>query len=375
MATQVNYSNTQWDRTLQTTMAQHIADVEPAMLRNFKFGALLESEGRTSFNSGAGFDWRLQYRLHEVSGTTGETVRNFARRNLWKTAALEYRGYTVSDMLYYKELRENSGKEALIKVVDGFAERLEESLKQGLAPEFYVDGNASGNETSWHGKESFFGTNGTVNVSTGAQRTANASDPVCYPSDTYATLATDLGTFGGDNESSVVWPEGIADPEYDAWTPLIVNYTSTYFAGSAATWAAQCDEALSYAMTHAQRNSVENMMDTILLNRKLFWQFKQRQRAKERINVTDSLKLRSLGFKDTIEFDGVEIGLENAIPSAVGYGFSVKNCELRCLDETLYRVQGPVYDIDSDAYKTVVSTLSNLRHVNPRNELKLVSLA
>lgn len=375
MATQINYSMTQWDRTVQTTMAEHIAEVELAMLRNFKFGALLESEGRTSFNSGAGFDWRLQYRMHEVSGTTGETQRNFARRNLWKTAALEYRGYTVSDMMYYKELRENSGKEALIKVVDGFTERLEGSLKQGLAPEFYIDGNASGNETSWHGKESFFGTNGTVNVSTGAQRTANAADPVGYASDTYATLATDLGNFGGDNESGVVWPEGVADPEYDAWTPLIVNYTSTYFGGSAYTWAAQSDEAISYAMTHAQRNSIENMMDTILLNRKLFWQFKQRQRAKERINITDSLKLRSLGFKDTIEFDGIEIGLENAIPAAVGYGFSIKNCELKCLDETLYRVQGPVYDIDSDAYKTVVSTLSNLRHNNPRNEMKLLSLA
>ena len=155
----------------------------------------------------------------------------------------------------------------------------------------------------------------------------------------------------------------------------MVNYLSTAFAGSAATWAAQCDEALSYLLTHAQRNATEKAIDTILLNRVLFWQFKQRQRAKERINVTDSLKLRSLGFKDTIEFDGVEVGLENAIPASVGYGLNIANHELRSLDETMYRVQGPEYDIDNDAYKAVVSTLSNLRFNSPRNFAKLLTLA
>lgn len=375
MATQLNYSSTAWARTLNTVMAAHIAEVELAMLRNFKMGALLESAGRISFNSGSGFDWRFQYRNHEVSGTTGETPRNFARRNLWLTAALQYRGYQVTDMYYYKELREASGKEALIKLTDGFVDRMEQSLKQGLATEFYIDGEASGNTTSWHGKESMFGTNGTVNVSTGAQRSANAADPVGYASDTYATQSTALGNNGGENESGVVWPEGVADPEYDCWTPLIVCYNSTYFNGSANTWAGQCDEAISYLLTHSQRNAVDNAIDTILLNRKLFWQFKARQRAKERINVTDSLKLRSLGFKDTVEFDGCEIGLENAIPSAVGYGFNIQNMELRSLDEQMYRVQGPVEDIDIDGYKSVVSTLSNLKHNSPRNEAKLMTIA
>lgn len=376
MADHLNYSSTAWARTLNTVLAKHIKEVELEMLRNFKFGALMDSAGNVLMGqTGSGFKWPIQFKLHEISGTTGETARNFTRVNLWQNAALQFRGYQVTDMMYYKELREASGPEAIVNVVDGFTDRLKESLKQKLATEFYIDGEAAGNTTSWHGFESMFGTNGTVNVSTGAQRSANAADPVGYPSDTYATLSTELGNKGGENESGVVWPEGVADPEYDYYSPLIVCYNSTYFAGAANTWAGQCDEAIGFGLTHAQRNAVDNAIDTILINRKLMWEFKNRQRAKERITVTDSLKLRSLGFKDTIEFDGCEIGPENAIPSGVGYGFNIQNCELRCLDEEMYRVQGPEYDIDNDAYKAVVSTLSNLKFSSPRNFLKFMTIA
>lgn len=376
MATYDSYSSTAWQRSLNTTTAKHLKEQELAMLRAFKFGALLEDSGNVLMNQGGeGFTWPVRMRNHEVSGTTGETARNFARMNPFKTCALPYRGYQATDMFYYKETRSNTGEEAIIKVVDGFTDRITDSLKQALATEFYIDGNASGNETSWHGFESFFGTNGTVNVSTGAQRSANAADFVGYPDDSYATLATDLGDEGGENESGVVWPYGVADVHYDYFSPLIVCYNSTAFAGSAATWAGQSFEAMSFLLTHASRNQVENPTDTILLNRVLYWQLKTRLRAAERINVSDSLKLRSLGFKDTIEFDGIEVSSENAIGAGLGYGFNIKNIDLRCMDPEMYRVQGPVYDIDNDAYKSAVSTLSQLRFNSPRNFQKLISIA
>ena len=90
-------------RTSATTLAKHIREVEESMLRNFQMGALLESAGRVNYNnSGEGFDWPVQYRLHNIEGNTGETARNFARRNLWKTASLEYSGYHVPATMYYR---------------------------------------------------------------------------------------------------------------------------------------------------------------------------------------------------------------------------------------------------------------------------------
>ena len=370
------FSATDFARTAATTLAHHMRDVEHAMLRNYQLGAL-EASGQVNYNNGGrGFDWPVQYRLHAIEGNTGETTRNFARTNLWKVANLEYRGYQVVDSMYHKEMLENRGPEGVVKVFSSMTQRLEESIKQGFGTQYYVDGNASGNEESWHGLESIFGIDGTVNVSTGAQRTANAADYVGYPSDTYAGLSTILGNYGGDQESGVVWPDGIADSEYDFWSPIVVNYTSTAFGGAADTWAAQGDEAMRYGIIHSQRNTTKNgQITNVQLGRDLYFDFLNLIDDKERIVISSEHSLRALGFKNTVSFDGVEVSWEAGMPAAVGYGLNYENIELKCMEDSMLRVEGPEYDIHSQAYNAVVSHLGNLKMNSPRNFFKLQAIA
>ena len=368
-----------FSRTAATTLANHIREVEESMLRNYQMGALLEAGGRVNYNnSGEGFDWPVQYRLHKVEGNTGETQRNFARRNLWKTASLEFRGYQTTDSMYYREFRSNKGPEGVVKVFDNFVERLETSLTQGLGGEYYADGSASGNEQSWHGLESIFALNGTVTATSGAQRTANAADIVGYPNDTYAALSTVLGNYGGENESSQYWPDGIADAEFDFWSPLVVNYTTTHadLPSSTNTWAGQGDEAMRYAIINAQRNTSKNgQITNILLSRDLYMGLLNIIDTKERIQISSEQSLRALGFKNVLNFDGIEVSWEAAIASGVGYGINYDNIELKSMDESLLRSEGPEYDIHSQSFNAVVSTLSNLKFSSPRNFFKLAALA
>ena len=366
-----------FSRTAATTLAKHIREVEEAMLRNYQMGALLESAGRVNYNnSGEGFDWPVQYRLHKVEGNTGETQRNFSRRNLWKTANLEYRGYQATDSMYYREFRSNRGPEGVVKVFENFVERLETSITQVLGTEYYIDGSATGNEQSWHGLESMFGTNGTLNISAGTQRSANAADPLGYASDTYAGLSTALANYGGENESGAIWPNGVADSEYDFWTPIICNYTSTYFDGSADTFAKQGDEAMRFAIIHAQRNTSKNgQITNIFLARDLYTNLLNLIDDKERINISSEHNLRALGFKNVLNFDGVEVSWESGVPNGVGYGMNYDNIELKSMDDSLLRSEGPEYDIHSQSFNAVVSTLSNLKFSSPRNFFKLVELA
>ena len=368
-----------FSRTAATTLANHIREVEESMLRNYQMGALLEAGGRVNYNnSGEGFDWPVQYRLHKVEGNTGETQRNFARRNLWKTASLEFRGYQTTDSMYYREFRSNKGPEGVVKVFDNFVERLETSLTQGLGGEYYADGSASGNEQSWHGMESMFVLNGTVNSTSGAQRTANAADIVGYPNDTYSGLSTVLGNYGGENESGQYWPDGIADAEYDFWSPLVVNYTTTHadLPSSTNTWAGQGDEAMRYAIINAQRNTSKNgQITNILLARDLYMGLLNIIDTKERIQISSEQSLRALGFKNVLNFDGIEVSWEAAIASGVGYGINYDNMELKSMDESLLRSEGPEYDIHSQSFNAVVSTLSNLKFSSPRNFFKLAALA
>lgn len=372
-------SNTDFARGLNATLVDYIAGVQDETIRNFQISALLEQAGRISYgHSGRGFNWAVQYKLHAMEGNTGETIRNFVRTNLWKRAQLPYRGYQATDMITNKELKENRGPQALIQLWNGFTDRLKKSLKQGLGPEFYIDGNATGNETAWHGFESFFGNGGTINISTGATRAANAADVVGSPSDTYAEIQTDLGTYGGAQESGSVWPLGVADVEYDFYSPLIINYTSTAFSPSTHTFAAQGDEALRYAILHSQRNQLDQGQPTnIILARDLFFSFKNLIDNKEQIQVmrNEPTGLVSLGFKNVINFDGVDVSWEAACPSAVGYGFNVADMELRCMDDEFLTVEGPEYRMEHQAYIAAVSTLSNLKFQSPRHFYKFQALA
>ena len=370
-------------RTAATTLAKHIRDVEENMLRNYQLGALLEAAGRVNYNnSGEGFDWPVQYRLHKVEGNTGETARNFSRKNLWKSANLEYRGYQATDSMYYREFRSNRGEEGIIKVFDNFVQRLETSIEQSLGGEYYVNGEVTANKQGWHGMESMFsdssgaGPTQTFTYSGGgAVQTKSADDIVAVPVASYAGINTANGTYGGEQESGTAWPNGVADPEYDFWSPLIVDYTSTKFSGSADTWAAQGDEAMRFAIIHAQRNtSQKGQITNVMLARDLYMDLLNLIDEKERIQITSEHTLRALGFKNTVNFDGIEVSWEVAVPSGVGYGLNYECMELKSMDDSLLRSEGPEYDIHSQSFNAVVSTLSNLKFASPRNFFKLMSV-
>jgi len=225
-----------------------------------------------------------------------------------------------------------------------------------------------------------FGCTQTINSSTGAARTANAADFVGYPNDTYAGLSTVLGNYGGENESNVVWPSGVADPEYDFWSPLLVNYTCTGFSGATDTFVAQGDEAMRYAIIHSQRNAtMDGQITNIVLARGLYMDLLNLLDGKEQIQVVPgdpaAGSLRTLGFKNVVSFDGVDVSWEGAVPTNVGYGYNINNIQLLSMDDSLFRSEGPEYQIESQAFVAVVSTLSNLKFASPRNFFKLLSLA
>jgi len=113
----------------------------------------------------------------------------------------------------------------------------------------------------------------------------------------------------------------------------------------------------------------------VLLDRRLFIDFLNALDAKERVIVSRTNGLRSYGFTDVFELDGVEISGENSVPANTGYGLAVGNIELLCMEGNLLTSEGPFYDEISQQYRYVVSHLGNLKFKSPRNFFKLASLA
>lgn len=370
------FSQTDFARSMATTLEEDIRELEEAALKNFQLGAQLEAAGRVTYNHGGrGYTWPVKYKNHTLEGNTGETERNFVRTNLYKTARLGYRGYQCTDSMFYAEFLENNSPQGIINVYDSFLMRLRESMQQGLGSQYYIDGSTTANSEFWEGFETMFATNGTVTVTTGAQRAANAADLFGYPNDTYANLTTGLGDYGGDNNSNA-WPLGVSDPEYDFWSPLIVCYNSTALGGTAHTFAGQGDEALRLGIIHSQRNATKDgQLNNIVLDRTLYMNLLNLIDDKERIAITSETSLRAMGFKNVLNFDGIEVSWEVGVPANVGYGYNIQNIDLRSQDKTLLRSEGPEYYMKTQSFDAVVSTRSNLKFKSPRNQVKWMSIA
>lgn len=373
-------SPTDWARAIATTIVQHTREEEIAVFRRFKVFTMLEASGNILMNqSGRGFDWNVRYRNAPVTGNTGDTPRTFSRINMWKRAELPWRGFTTTDSIYRRELLENRGKEALVNVASQMAQRLQESLEQYLSYQPYVDGNAQGNENFFHGALSFLGYDGTISESgsgvadkdttvSGAYKGGTA-DRFGYPTDTYAGLSTQLGYYGGGrlNASTGTFPDVPVDPEFDFYSPIVVNYNSSGFKNKR-TWADNCIQATREGIVQCKRNdSKESQIDMVVLDRKLFIQYLNQLESKERAIVTRENGLRAFGYSDVFEQDGCEICHEAAVPPGLGFGLSIGNMELRCLENQLFMAEGPYFSEETQSYRYACSTLGNMRFKSPRN--------
>ena len=378
-------SPTDWSRVIATTIVQHLREEELTTFRKFKVFAMLESSGNVLMNqSGRGFDWNVRYRNAPVSGNTGDTPRTFSRVNMWKKAELPWRGFTTTDAIYRREMLENRGQQALVDVASKMAERLQESLEQHLSYQPYRDGNATGNENDFHGMESFFGVTGTVDESHATDVAAQdagggAADRFGFPDDNYAGLSTHLGYYGGGRIGSTtgVWPDVPVDPELDFYSPVIINYNANSFhgAGGGTTWKDNCVFAVREGIHQCKRNDTkEAQIDMVVLDRHLYIQFLNTYKDQERIVVERENGLRALGFSDTVSLDGVELTSEYAVPNGAGYGISIGNMELRCLENQLMVAEGPFFSEETQSYRYACSTLGNFRFKSPRNFFKLAAL-
>ena len=373
-------NSTDWSRVIATTILNYLREEEQTTFRKFKVWSMLEGSGNVVMNQGGlGLNWQVRYRNQPVTGNNGETPRVFARQNLFVEANLPYRGYQVTDSIYKREMLENRGQAALINVASKMASRLQESMTEHLSKEVWIDGAKAGNELRFHGLESMFAIDGTIKIDDGTKRTANPADMFGWPADNYAGINTGLGATAG-SQLEGVWPNGVCDPEFDYWSPIVVNYTSQAFRAATGsttnTWQDNCVVATREGIHQAKRNDTrESQIDMVVLDRKMYISYLNKLDSKERAIVTRQNGLKSYGFLDVFEQDGVEVTTEYAVPTGCGYGLSIQNMELRCMEGSLLTSEGPFYNEDTQAFRYVVSVLANLKLKSPRNFFKLQAIA
>ncbi len=349
-----------WSRIVNTTIKKYIKDVEINILRNRKLTALLKKKGRITFNaSGIGLDWKVKYKRARLTPYADGDTMDFARKDRFKTATLDWRGYSSGDSMTKGEFLQNRSTEAIIKVYSDISESLMEDMEDAFGEEFYVNGYAAQNSKRMHGIESFM------------QGSVSAGNGNAIPSGQFAGLQCTPGFYGGswDPGTLTAWPNGRGDAQYDFWSPLIVDYGNTMFSNTA-TWAANCEEAVSYAIIKGKKSkSLKGQLDVILLEDELYRAYIAKQRGKERIVVSASSELTKLGFTDIINQDGTDLTYEYGIPPGVGYGLNCDQMELRSQQAQLFVPEGPDFDIASKSWKFSVDFFGNCTW-NPKFQVK-----
>jgi len=368
----------EWARVVNTTTREYIKGEQNNVMRNRKLTALMQERGRVSFNhSGESLDWKVRYMRSPMSGYADADTLTFSRQNKWKTATLPWRGYATTDSITKKESLMNKGTPQIVKLYGNIAKLLLEDIEDQFASEWYSDGNTAGNK-GIHGVESFFGINGTVTITDGTERSANAADRVGSPQDSYAGLNTDLGDRGGYGGTwTGSWPQGTGQSHFDFFSPLVVASDSSDFGGAADTWAAQGDEVLRYAIIKSQKNkSRKGQADLCLMEGTMYEQLLNILDSKERFIARPGRvegSLAKLGFSDSFSRDGVEVSWEYGIPSDTAYGFNVDEMELCSLQSQLFVPEGPDFAIETQSYRYSLDFFGQLK-CNPRSQFKIAVL-
>jgi hypothetical protein len=358
----------EWSRIVNTTIHKYIRDVEVGVLRNRKLLALLQSKGRITFgHAGDLMDWKVRYKRAPMVGFADLDTLTFTRRDRWKTAQLDWRGYAATDAMTKREKLINKNTEAIVKVYSEIATNLMEDMEDQFGDELYIDGNATGNSKRIHGLESFLG-------DTGSEAAAGFIYP---PSDTYAGLVTTLGNYGGGWSTSggnVNWPTGTGDAHYDFWSPLVVKYTSNSWQAATKTWPNTCREVLRYALIKGRKNkSKRSQIDLVMHEGELFRQFEEKVEANERLVVTrnEDVGLWKLGFRDQVWFEGAEHTFEYGMPTGVVYGICTDAMELCSLQNQMFVPEGPDYDPATQTWRFSLDFFGNLKTASPRHFFKL----
>jgi hypothetical protein len=356
-------------RVLATTYQKWLEGYSNETEEDHPILASLKAKANIDY-SGAGVHYQesIKFKRLRLEGYADMDRLEWARNNLYKTQALEWRGLQLTDAISTKEMRQNKSMEARVKLFSDKLAQMKSDADDDLGQFLYLNGQAPGNEKKLEG----FLTQ--MDYTLGSQAVADVF--ATAPVGTYGGIDTALGAYGGIGTNALDVRES-NDPEWDFWTSIIVNATNTTTGGgSAASWATHAAQLIGTAVTHAIRgNNKSHHLDMFCLSRTNFAQLKDQLRGSERILVNpgaDRSLLVSLGFKGVIMVDGVDCIVDTDVPQtdnqgrpirALGWNMSrTKMCLLpeNTGDKMFWNDSGSFFDPDDKTFKWWCGLWGNL---------------
>jgi hypothetical protein len=349
-----------WVGIVNSTRAKFTRGASDLTLRSRYLLARMKQKGRITYNnSGTELKWQVEFSQPQVRAYANGGAIDYQAHDAFRQLSMPWRGYYVPDSMTMMDKEMNKGDEALIKLFQTKANRLNKSLSNAFPGEMLKDGSAAGRENNIHGAKTFLGTGTTV-----------AADRIAKPDDTYGGYDTDVGANGGSWSADLGtspnaniardWPDGNGDPEYDFLSPKIGNWSSTSWGTGSTSWEDNCWRVISQMITWLTTTGGDGgMPDVCLLASDLYQGYKNHEEAIRRINVPHKGAM-DLGFQ-ALNQDGVAIMSDFDVPATEGFFFNTSEIEIASLTDQLFWTKDVEWDPHTLSHLWVQGFFGNVK--------------
>lgn len=350
----------EWAGVVSAVAPRYLKGAADLTIRKRLLLSMMESRGLITLNCDSTEQkYDVEYKEPSVEAFSDGADITFQRRDYLKQATMDWRAYVTSDLMYEREKLQAKGDTVIVDRYKRIIPTLVKGARNKLGLELYIDGNASGNTTRFHGIESFMGSGTTA-----------AGDILAQPSDTYNGFSTAVHASGRwtadlttkpNSTIAYDWPEGEGSPDFDYWSPKLVNTSSTGWGTGSTSWIDNCEKALRRTVNWLTNTTGADGSSLVcLMAGHMFSDFKELMSAKQRVLVPHK-ESEDLGFPNTLNFEGLGLKDEFGIKTNTGYVFNVDQMELCCLSDELMVPDGPNWDPKTRAWLFSVCIYGNVK--------------
>ncbi|MDW8100846.1 MAG: hypothetical protein RML36_15340 [Anaerolineae bacterium] len=289
--------------------------------------ATIRTQGSNKFNaSGKEITWFPRIRRRRIVAVTAEQLQaEFQAFSSRIVCSLPWRHYELGERISEFEKLVNRGEQAIFKIVEEVVNELTKDFIFDLATKLVADASAAGS-VEIAGFQTFM-----------KQGPSFSNSPVRQVASgtTYAGLSCEYGALGGGWSGN--FPFGSGDPEYHAFSPLIVDARSTYW-GTSQTWTQTWESCLRFGATYL-RVLKGVSPKVVVLDPELLRQAKDTLKSTYRLELARDSKLVSIGVK-TLAFEDLELFDDPVMPANWAYMFDPKSIGLYSLYPDLIQKKG-----------------------------------
>lgn len=348
--------------TLKATAPKYMKGATDHTIRKRLLLKMLQMQGNIMFNIRTPkMVWEVEVREPKVRVLSGGQRSVFSQTDAYESLEIDHAELETNDVLDRRtQMINESSPQQIIDLGGTKMEKLVRTMSRRINSQFYADNSSGANAGMMTGIKSFMK---PAAITPGDMVAVPAADA------TYGGKSIALASLGGhwstnlstppNTAAGTDWPFGQGSSEYDWNSPKIFNTSATVSGDTG--WSNNCLKLLrrmtsTIASTSGEGvNPIAHILGLDLLN-----EVKDKLENRERLYVSDYAK--SLGFPDTLQYEGSILTSDFDCPSSEGYSINPAEMALYSVHDQLFFTDGG-WETPEQSTLFLVGFLGNWRWV------------